>query len=182
MTESGVETTHGGAEVTNDHGDPRYVPLREYVEAIFEEFRRAVVVAEQEREKAARALRMELERSIAEGDRNLRDHIENQVQQIRGALIAADMLEVQRVEAVQRETKLIHEASEKAIAKADAADEKRFEAMNEWRAQSSDRERSQQQEMAKFVGQFMLREVADAQIGQLRQMIFDLTEKVNKLV
>lgn len=165
------------------------VPLRDYIETIFADHDRAVQVAEQEREKAARALRIELERAIAEGDRNLRDHIENQIQQIMAALVAADKLEIARIEAmaqlvegVQREAKLVHLASEEAIAKADASNEKRFASMNEWRGQSADRERSQAQEMAKLSSQFMLREVADAQIDQLRQMISDLTEKVNKVV
>ena len=172
------------------------VPLREYVEAIFAEQRRAIDTAE----KSAQALRSELERAISEGDKNLRDHIAGQVVQIHAALVSADELERQRIgeltsslarsmvearqtlaayaeqmsqrlDAVRREVLLIQDASAVAIAKADTANEKRFESVNEFRAQLADQS-----------GSFLPREVADAQFTELRRTISELTEKVNRVV
>jgi catechol-2,3-dioxygenase len=54
--------------------------------------------------------------------------------------------------------------------------------VNEWRGQSADRERSQQEELAKLTSQFSLREVVDAQITDLRRSLEDLRDKVNKVV
>jgi chromosome segregation ATPase len=66
------------------------VPLREYIEAVMDETRRAVIAAEQEREKAANVLRISLERSIQQGDDALRDHISNQIAQVKASLTAAE--------------------------------------------------------------------------------------------
>lgn len=171
----------------NAHGEA--VPLREFFEAVLDEQRRGMVVAEQEREKAAKALRDELARAIEEGDKALRDHILQQVHQIRAALEAANILEVERFNQVQahvdataataeqhvaqlrREREIVTGAQMEAIQKAESATEKRFESVNEFRAQLND-----------VIGQFMPREVADAQFSELRRSISDLAEKVNKLV
>ncbi|MBA2714201.1 MAG: hypothetical protein H0U55_11710 [Rubrobacteraceae bacterium] len=72
------------------------VDLREYFEAILEEHRRAVVIAEQEREKAASALRDALSERIQSGDKQLEAHINGQVESIRLALVAAKELSDQR--------------------------------------------------------------------------------------
>lgn len=176
------------------------VPLRQYIEAIIHRQDRAIEVAEQEREKAANALRVELARAIEEGDRALRDHIEAQVQQIRSALESAELLEIERIGAVsarleaqsrlanerleglQRESELLRETSERAIAKAEAATEKRFESVNEWRDQSADRERSYQEQAAALTAEFPRREVVDAQLNELRAMVLDLRDKLGKVV
>jgi hypothetical protein len=128
--------------------DPKGVELRDYIEAIFEEHRRAVLLGEQEREKAAAALRSALERSIAEGDTHLSAHIATQIEQIRAAFESAELLEMQRIttvqqridgvvregglrlDAVRSEIKLITEASATAIAKAESATERRFDAVD----------------------------------------------------
>lgn len=68
------------------------VELRDYIEAILEEHRRAVLTAEQEREKSAAELRRAMEERISTGDQALRDHIEQQVQQIKAALDAVETL------------------------------------------------------------------------------------------
>ena len=147
------------------------VSLRDYVEAIFEEQRRGMLVAEEEREKAAKALRDELARAIEEGDRALRDHITQQIAQIREALNAA-----------RREADIRFEAAQAAIAKAEAAYEKRFESMNEWRGQSADRERTQQEDRLALEGKFAGREVMDAQLDAIRREVQDLREKMGKLL
>jgi hypothetical protein len=124
----------------------------------------------------------ELSRRITEGDRELRQHVQNQVEQIRLALESAEHLEVERLEALRREMSIITDASSQAINKAEAATEKRFEAVNEWRGQSADRERSQQEQSGILMSTFMPREVAEAQLSEVRRSVADLTEKVGKLL
>lgn len=148
---------------------------------------RAMEQAQHERELAATALQVSLERAMQEGDDRLREHISNQIQQINAALVSADKLEQARVEAVreqtravQRELKIIQEESEKAIAKAETANEKRFESVNEWRAQSADRERSQQEQSAILVSEFPRREVVDAKFNELSAKIEDLTRRMDQ--
>jgi hypothetical protein len=174
--------------------------LKQHFDAILDEQRRGMVVAAQEREKAASALRDELARATAEGDRALHDHIEQQLQQVQAALIAAEKLEVQRfaeltsrVEAVQREITIAFAASEKAIEKQEVTNKEWRSGANEWRQQSADRERSQAEELAKMTATFLRSDTADAQfkglreyidsaLGELRRQISELSEKVGKLV
>ena len=176
-----------------------------------QEQRRGQETAEQEREKAAVALRAELQRTIASGDANLKDHIYMQVQQVRdniisnvaqlkAALESADKLtnaryedldrciketqrvSEQRLESMRRETSIINDANQAAISKAETATEKRFASVNEWRGQSADRERSQQEQMAALSATFLPREVAEAQFAEVRRSLGELTEKIGKLV
>lgn len=106
----------------------------------------------------ADAMQTSLHERINEGDHHLRQHIDQQVVQIQGALDAA-----------RRETGIIHAASEKAIQKAEAASEKRFEGVNEFREQLSDQAKD-----------FMPRELADAQLAELRKQISDLQRGESK--
>lgn len=130
------------------------VPLQEHVEALLREKERAMAVAEQEREKAARALRGELERAISEGDHNLRDHIEAQVQQLAAAQKAADALVTQAIDGLRREIQLTFASSEQAIAKAETATEARFKT---------------------------IREATDAQHAEHHRALKDMAEKVSKI-
>ena len=163
--------------------------LSETLAASVDEARRGLSIAEQEREKAAKALRQELARAIEDGDKNLREHIEQQIQQIHAALVSAEKLELQRfsendrrikdvldaandrLEAVRREVILIQESAAAAIAKAEAANERRFESVNEFRAQ-----------LAEQTASFLPREVADAQFSELRRALQDVTEKLGRVV
>lgn len=213
------------------------VPLREHVEAVWDEQRRGMVVAEEERDKAATALREQTQKAldkadaerekaaqalraenqraldkadverekaahvlredlaaaIDQGDTNLLNHIRQEIERIREALFNADKLELARIDAVadklnhlnsaghaqieqrivgvQREVTLTHQASEKAIQKAESANEKRFESVNEFRNSLSDQTAS-----------FLPREVAETQFAEMRRSIQELTDKVNKLV
>lgn len=104
------------------------VGIRDFFEAILKEQSRAISMAEVEREKAAHALRIELERARAEGDDRLRDHITNQISQLRGDLVSADKLESERVskamnavESLRKETLLTAESDRRAVAKAEEA-------------------------------------------------------------
>ncbi|HEU4364549.1 MAG TPA: hypothetical protein VFT13_03700 [Candidatus Krumholzibacteria bacterium] len=167
--------------------------LRELLFAEVEADRRGLAVAGEEREKAARQLTEEREkvakalaasmaREIQSGDERLADHVDQQVEQLRGL-----------IESVRREAGIIHQASETAIAKAEELNKERWEGNNKWRDQSADRERSQQQEMANLSSTFMrkdtaeaqyerIRENADAQFGELRRTIAELATQVSKLI
>ncbi len=151
------------------------ISLREYVEALFAEQARAIEVAERERNNAAQMLATTLTASIHEGDDRLREHVANQITQIKIALESANALELERIaktvteiDSVRKELTLNVNAANEAVKKAETATEKRFEGVNEWRAQSADRERSQAEERAKLQAQFVLKEVADNQFTALR--------------
>lgn len=143
------------------------VPLREYVEALFNEKQKQLEVASTEREKAAEALRGEqyrameqaererekaasamrdgLDRGIKEGDERLREHIANQIQQINGALASAEKLESERLrnalgatDSVRREMQLITESAKEAVKKAEIAQQNVNVGQNEFRGQLKD--------------------------------------------
>lgn len=184
-----IEDVRRAADLALQSAVGEAVPLREFFDAVLNEQRRGMVVAEQEREKAARALRDELARAIEDGDRALSEHIKQQVHQIGAALEAAEKLELERfgqlqiqvkaieaaaqqhVDQLRREREIVTGAQMEAIDKAEKATEKRFESVNEFRAQLND-----------VISQFVPREVADANFAELRRSISDLSEKVNKVV
>jgi hypothetical protein len=152
--------------------------VKEFVEAIFGEQRRGMLVAEEEREKAAVALRAELTRQIDQGDQSLREHVNTQIEQIsllatsldeqsrlrieavEGAVVRVEKAAEQHVEQLRREREMVTEAQMEAIAKAEGAAEKRFESVNEFRANLADQTAS-----------FIPREVHDAEIAALRKDI-----------
>ncbi len=101
--------------------------------------------ATEERIKAAAQVATQLEQMITAGDENLRLHIKAQEQQL---------------QAMNRETALVHDASEKAISKAEAANEKRFEQHN-----------GLQQQMRDLITDLMPRELAEAQFKELKKDI-----------
>ncbi len=94
-----------------------------------------------------------------EGHARLREHILAQVTQISSAL-----------ENARREAAFAHEASEKAIAVAGAANEKRFEYVNGVREQLSEQNAN-----------FLPREVAEAQFTEMRRTLNELADKVGKI-
>jgi hypothetical protein len=128
--------------------------LRELIYAELEGNRRGLVVAEQEREKSAQALRTELGRSQELGDTKLREHILQEIARVVAALEAAERLELQRFESLRKETELITQAANAAIEKAEVANDKRFDA---------------------------LAQVHDAQMEETRRAIADLTLKVSRV-
>lgn len=154
------------------------VALREYVEALLNEQQRAIEMAEREREKTAIALAAGLARLTEEGDERLREHIENQVRQLAAALEAADKrhgmlrdevilrdaalrdLLIQTSESNDLRVREAFAAAAAAIGKQEAANEVRFQSVNEFREQLGEQAR-----------EFVPREVADSQIGDLRSRI-----------
>lgn len=119
--------------------------------ALRNEQQRADDQAEREREKAAEALRNQLTERIAQGDGNLREHISAQISQLTQLVNSVEAVAMARHDGLQREAKIQHDSDQAAIAKAETANEVRFAAANEWRGQSADRERTQQEQIASFV-------------------------------
>jgi len=111
-----------------------------------------------------------------------RDFTERETQHLREIIQHLRELHEQEHASIRREVKIMFEAAREAIAKAETATEKRFEGMNEWREQSSDRERSQREQMGEFSSNFMLKEVADAQFKELNSRIADLSAKLGQVV
>lgn len=185
------------------------VDLLKHIEERFADFQRAMDVAEREREKAALALHSEqqhatdmaererskaaenlarqLAQSIKEGDERLREHIGQQVEQIRAALVSSEALQLERAAKIEsgidgaeqrsnlRDAALSREIgdrfayTETAVAKAEAANEKRFASVNEFRAQLSAQAR-----------EFMPREVADAQLNEIRKLVAANTQRIDQ--
>lgn len=127
----------------------------------------------------------------------LREHLEQRLAddhaRLSEAIAAVERILLARIEAKATEFHAIHAGSQLAIAKAEVAIEKRFEAANEWRGQSADRERTQVEEIAKLSVTFArsatvdaqlagLRETMDAQLGEVRRMVTALAEKVSQVV
>jgi plasmid stability protein len=166
--------------------------LKELVFAEIEAARRGLTVAEQEREKAAQSLSAErekaaqalavsLSREITAGNVQLRDHVDQQVGQLRSL-----------IESVRREAALIQTASEQAVAKAEELNRERWEGNQIWRDRAADRERDLQQEIAKLSAIFLHRDTAeaqferlgeksDAQYGELRRALNEVTAKVDRI-
>ena len=137
-----------------------------------------------------------LEKAMLVGDTHLEQHIAQQILQINDALRAAEKLEIERIEQVRnaldafkhereealqglrREMAIVQMSSEEAIKKQEVANEKRFESVNEWRAQSQDRERTMQENLSTLTRTFLPREVADKQIEALEERVNKL-ERVN---
>lgn len=114
-------------------------------------------MATEEREKAAAILREALVQQIAAGDQALERHISDQVKQIETVI----MMGTQQVDAA-------FAASEKAILKAETATERRFESVNEFRAQ-----------LASQTASFMPREVAEARLGEIVTKLEDVQRRLD---
>ena len=174
--DSGMAEIRRAVDIAAEDQGTQSVSVKEFIVAILDEQRRGMVVAEQEREKAASALRVELDRAIREGDERLREHIQTQFKQVEAALKSANELEVTRVTAlrdqlagIHREVELVNQLSEKAITKAEMATEKRFESVNEFRAQLS----SQTEE-------FLRRETFDTTVNAWSQWREGVERRLNE--
>lgn len=113
--------------------------------ALRDEQQRAMAKADIERERSADVLRSQLMQQIDAGDKNLFIHIDNQKEQVAAAFAA----------------------SEKAILKAETANEKRFEGINEFRGQLRDQQ-----------AEFLLREIFDRAQTEQRNSMESLAQRV----
>jgi hypothetical protein len=109
---------------------------------------------ERERIEHVKGLISALDRRWEIGDERLREEIRSMREGLLGI-----------IDAQKHAVTIAQDASEKAILKAETANEKRFESANEWRQQSADRERSQQEQMTLLTNTFLPREVADQQFA-----------------
>ncbi len=117
-----------------------------------------------------------LSRAVLDGDERLREHVSSQEKQVRDALNAAEKLAIaeqarveERIKGVELVASLTQKSAEKAVQKAEEAVEKRLEGQNEWRAQSADRERSQQETIARLTATLLPREVYDTTVAGWQQ-------------
>jgi len=161
------------------------VELRQYLEALLAEQQKATEMAERERAKAAMALAVALERSIQEGDERLREHISNQIQQLSAALVSADLLERERVAAVDtRVSELGHryderfQAQEQAVLKQEAAQRGVNATQNEFRGSLEDSQRAAERAM----GNYLPRREADVVMGELRSTVDKLALRAETFV
>jgi len=110
------------------------VPQLAYIERVMKEQQEALRIAEVEREKAASALRLALEREIESGDARLSDHITHQIEQVQQALQALTTLLSERDGRMDDR----FDAHREAIQKAEDSLNKRLEGMNQFRDQMKD--------------------------------------------
>lgn len=155
---------------------PSGVPLRDYMDSLFAEYLRTNEQAERERTRAAEALANTLSRSIEEGDDRLREHIANQVEQIRATIEAGERINIERVKKLEGDDEALlrlidqrFSSTKEAVDKAEVATDKRFSSVNEFRAQLSDQTAS-----------FLPREVAEAQFAELRKQLNSNTDRLNR--
>lgn len=173
-------------------GTAQGVALREYVEALFTEGQRATEMAEREREKAAQALdaerrtsadMAERERSkaaevqatkfatqIVQGDVALKDHIQQQIMQLQIML-----------ESTRREMELQFAAFQKAVDKSEGSYDKRFDGINELRAQMSDLISAHASALQSLTATLMPREVAESRIAEMSAKIDANTSRIDRM-
>lgn len=130
-TREDIKTALDALQMQLDH---RFDASREVYECMFEERDRRYSAEVKERDKAIGILEESITRRIRTIDQTLREHLSAQIKQVESALSAADKLEVGRIQTVHEKTDAviaematINNASEKAIAKAEASVEKRFD-------------------------------------------------------
>lgn len=135
------------------------VNLREYVDSLFADQRRATSVALIQVEERFREARRDTDTKY--------DTVGHQLQEL-SKLKASELVQIERVDSLRREAYALRESAERAISKTESAVEKRFESVNEFRAQLSDQ-----------AGRFMPREVADSQLDEIKKQLSALTQRVD---
>jgi len=130
----------------------------------------------EQRDKAVEVLATSLKQQVDTGDENLRQHIANQIDQIKQALLSADKLMEARLGTLDQQIKSVHReidietsATRAAVQKADTATEKRFESVNEFRAQ-----------MADAAAQYITRREVEALVNTNAGKISDITDRINR--
>lgn len=126
----------------------------EYVNAVFQEHRRAIDGSLSGNARAIEGVLVQVSANQVAQQRA----VEVALVQVEQRILAVQDVSSERVSAVQQAALAALGASEKAIVKSEISTEKRFEAVNEFRAQLADQTRT-----------FMPREVADALITELRR-------------
>jgi len=119
--------------------------LQSQLDRRFQDVEKVANIELEQRDKAVEVLAKTLEQQVHGGDENLRQHIAQQIKQIELALEAAYKLMEARLGTLDQQIKSVHReidietaATKTAIQKAEMATEKRFESVNEFRAQMAD--------------------------------------------
>ena len=156
--------------------DRRFTSEKEVLDCQFGERDKRLHTELAERDKAVSVLAAGLRENIDRGDDALREHIRNQIDQIKAALISAGELEIARVNSVINQITSVHreidieaQATKEAVRKAETATEKRFESVNEFRAQMAD-------QSALFISRREVEAVANAQA----EKITAITDRLNR--
>lgn len=186
-----IQEIRRAVDLAHESAGPQ-VKLREHVEALFAEGQRATEmaererskaadtltterrqaneIAEREREKAAQALAVQLTQQIEQGDKALRDHIEQQFTQLRNML-----------DGTRREIEIRSEEQQKAITKAEVSTDNRFHSVNELRGQMNDLIQGHQKSLNDLTGKLMPREVAEAKLEDLAHKVASNTQRLDRM-
>ncbi len=178
---------------TISEGDER---LREHISHQVQQIQSALESAGLLEQERIDAVRTTVEALFAEKQKALDAALTAQKEAVSKAELATDRIAAraagdqdalrgemtERLAAVRRELEQATAAQKEAVIKQEDANERRFESVNEWRAQSADRERSQAEERNKLQSTFMLKEVADTQLDQIRKTADSRYEAVRELI
>jgi hypothetical protein len=158
--EKAAQLLHKALERQIDEGDRH---LQDHIITQIEQIRNALVAANNSVAQQFAAIERRLD--------GMADLSTSRLEGLLASIEAREQASRERLLATQREAQLIQQASQDAIAKADNATEKRFEAVNAFRQQLSDQ-----------ASRFLPREVAETQFAEMRRTIAEMSEKVGKLV
>lgn len=167
-----IETQHREVDAIVATLEAKIAALDERVKVIFSEQRHAQVTAEQEREKAAEQLRLAMERLIAEGDANLERHVEAQVESIKAALKAVEMLGEEK----DRRLEAIREAAQMAVDKALIAQKEMAEKHNDLIRSGERKEatyvtKGELDQIRELVAKAVPREVLETKLGAIEKEV-----------
>jgi len=150
--------------------------LQSQLDRRFQDVEKVANIELEQRDKAVEVLAKTLEQQVLGGDENLRQHIAQQIKQIELALEAAYKLMEARLGTLDQQIKSVHReidietaATKTAIQKAEMATEKRFESVNEFRAQMADQS-----------ALFISRREVEATIGGISEKVSAITDRINR--
>lgn len=131
-------TGAGGGETAKDPSGFTVDTIHQYIDAILSERDRRYEQRFQNQEQAIAAALAASQAVLIEHDKRYEQRFQGQENNVGLALSRVDKEFHEHIQQVRTETQAALEAAEKAIAKAETATDKRFESVNEFRAQLAD--------------------------------------------
>lgn len=131
-------TGAGGGETAKDPSGFTVDTIHQYIDAILSERDRRYEQRFQNQEKANEVALEASKAVLIEHDKRYEQRFQGQENNVGLALSRVDKEFHEHIQQVRTETQAALEAAEKAIAKAETATDKRFESVNEFRAQLAD--------------------------------------------
>ena len=125
-------------------------------------------------------LHVHMQRQVDDLRTLLDERYATQVKAVDAAFLAQQTAMQTALTAAERAVATALLSAEKAVTKAENSNEKRFEAANEWRQQSADRERTQQEQTARLAATFLPREVAETALDDLRKQVSALQARSDR--